>query len=68
MWVVLMFLNGQKKKTQKSLLKKKMKYSKHEPDSLLCGDITDDQLSAAKRTKTDFIHTRAAAVDEKHLK
>lgn len=45
-----------------------MKYSKHELDSLLCGDITDDQLSAAKRTKTDFIHTRAAAVDEKHLK
>lgn len=36
---------------------KKMKYSKQELDSLLCGDITDDQLSAAKRTKTDFIHS-----------
>lgn len=31
----------------------------------LCGDITDDQLSAAKRTKTDCRHTRAAAADEK---
>lgn len=43
-----------------------MKCSKHEPDSLLCGDITDAQLSALKHTKMDFIHTRAEAADEKH--
>lgn len=32
---------------------------------LLCCVDTDEQLAAAKRTKTDFINTQAAAVDEK---
>lgn len=32
---------------------------------LLCCVDTDEQLGAAKRTKTDFINTQAAAVNEK---
>lgn len=58
LWVVLRCSFMDKKK--KRLIKKTC-----ELHCLLCCVDTDEQLGAAKRTKTDFINTQAVAVDEK---